>query len=95
MRGGFSLRGGGGGGVGGLWWLRVGEGEGGGLLRGGVHGGGALVRRRDERGGGVERGFGSVPVHSVFLLPSWDIRYFQYASSRAKYTHVVSRTFSI
>ena len=56
-----------------------------------MHGGGALVRRRDERGGGVERGFGSFPVHSVFLLPSCDMKYFQYASSRAKYTHVVSR----
>ena len=64
---------------------------GGDLFRGGVHGGGALVRRRDERGGGVDRGFGLVPVHSVFLLPSCDMRYFQYASSREKYTHVVSR----
>ena len=61
----------------------MGEGEGGDLFRGGVHRGGALVRRRDERGGGVERGFGSVPVHSVFLLPSCDMRYFQYTSSRA------------
>ena len=42
-------------------------------------------------GGGVERRFGSVPVHSVFLLPSCEMRYFQYAASRAKYTHVVSR----
>ena len=42
-------------------------------------------------GGGVERGFGSVPVHSVFLFPSCEMRYFQYAASRVKYTHVVSR----
>ena len=42
-------------------------------------------------GGGVEREFGSVPGHSVFLLPSCKMRYFQHAASRAKYTHVVSR----
>ena len=42
-------------------------------------------------GGGVESGFGSVPVHSVFLLPSCEMRYFQCAASRSKYTHVVSR----
>ena len=44
-----------------------------------------------KNGGGVERGFGSVPVHSIFLLPSCEMRYFQCAASRSKYTHVVSR----
>ena len=47
--------------------------------------------RREERGGGVERGFGSVPVHFVGLFPSSEMRYFQYVESRAKYAHVVSR----
>ena len=37
-----------------------------------------------KNGGGVERGFGLVPVHSVFLFPSSEMRYFQYAASRAK-----------
>ena len=66
-------------------------GEGGDLFRGGVRGGEASVRRREERGGGVKHGFGSVTVHSVFFFPSCEMRYFQYAASRAKYTHVVSR----
>ena len=45
--------------------------------------------RREERGGGVERGFGLVPAHSVGLFPSSEMRYFQYAASRSEYTHVM------
>ena len=49
-------------------------------------------RHSDGRnGGGVERGFGSAPVHSPGLLPSVEIKNFQYAASRAKYTHDESR----
>ena len=45
-----------------------------------------MVCWREERGGGVERRFDSVPVHSVCLFPSSEMRCFQYAASRAKYT---------
>ena len=53
-------------------------------------GGGASVCQREEQGEGVERGFGSVPAHSVGLFPSSEMMYFEYAASRAKYTDVVS-----
>ena len=46
--------------------------------------GGSSSFRREDRGGGVERGFGSAPDHSPGLLPSVEIRNFQYTASRAK-----------
>ena len=54
------------------WVFRVREGGGefGGTgLRGGV--GGLALFLLDERGGGVDLGFGSVPVHLEGLEPSW------------------------
>lgn len=54
-------------------------------------GGGSSSFRREDRGGGVERGFGSAPDHSPGLLPSVEIKYSQYAASRAKYTQEVSK----
>ena len=58
------------GGVGGA--REGGESVGGGArCRGGVDGPGVL---RDEQGGGVERGFGSAPVHAEGFVPSWETR---------------------
>ena len=52
------------------WVLRAREGggeSGGACLRGGGDGAAVL---RDERGGGVDRGFGSVPFHVEVFDPS-------------------------
>ena len=75
----------------GLKWeskVRKGGGElGEARLRGGVDGPAAL---RDGRGGGVNRGFGSAPFQVEGCVPSCFIRCFQYPSSSARYTQVVS-----
>ena len=67
---------------------RKGGGElGGACLRVGVDGTAAL---RDERGGGVNRGFGSAPFQVEGCVPSCLTRCFRYPPSSAKYTQVVS-----
>ena len=72
------------GGVGVKWESRarkVGVELGGNSLQGGVDRAAAL---RDERGGGVDRGFGSAPFQVEGCVPSCFIRCFQYPSSSAR-----------
>ena len=67
---------------------RKGGGElGGARLRGGVDGPAALC---DKCGGGVDPGFGLAPFQVEGCVPSCFIRCFQYPSSSARYTQVVS-----
>ena len=60
---------------------------GGACLWGGVDRAAALC---DERGGGVSRGFGLAPFQVEGCVPSCFTRCFQYPSSSARYTQVVS-----
>ena len=46
----------------------------------------------DERGGGVDRGFGSAPFQVEGCVPSDIIRCFQYLLSSDRYNQVVSST---
>ena len=76
--------------VGVKWELRAqkGGGElGGARLLGGVDGPTTLC---DERGGGVDRRFGSAPFQVEGCVPSCFIPCFQYPLSSAGYTQVVS-----
>ena len=81
------------GGAGVKWELqarKVGSELGGACLRGGVGGPATLC---DERGGGVDRGFSLAPFQVEGCVPSCFIRCFQYSSSSARYTQVVSRPY--
>ena len=66
---------------------KVGGELGGACLQGGVDGRAALC---DERGGGVNCGFGSAQFQVEGYVPSCFIRYFQYPLYSARYTQVVS-----
>ena len=56
------------------------------LSTGGIDGSTALC---DERGGGVDRGFGLAPFQVEECVLSCFIRCFQYPSSNTRYTQVV------
>ena len=72
------------------WGSRARKGGGefrGACLQGGVDGAAVI---RDERGGGIDRGFGSAPFQVKGCVPSCFIRCAQYPSSSDRYTQVVS-----
>ena len=72
------------------WVSRARKGGGefrGACLRGGVDGAAVI---HDERGGGVDRGFGSALFQVKGCVPSCFIRCDQYTSSSDRYTQVVS-----
>ena len=58
-------------------------------LQGGVDGAAVIC---DERGGGVDRGFGSAPFQVEGCVPSCFIRCAKYTSSNDRYIQVVSNT---